>query len=149
LAREYQAATGEFLGAVALLAPDNLDRPVTSARSARQLVHHLSDAQAQGYVRLVRLVAEPSGSLLAGYDDAAWVNSPITGYDVLPIEHAVALFGALRQRALDLLTCMNDSDLLRYAEHSETGRYTLVTWLENYTQHPREYATQLREALRS
>ncbi|HVA71408.1 MAG TPA: DinB family protein [Acidimicrobiales bacterium] len=145
-AREYQGATEEFFGAVALLTPDTLDRPVAGARTARQLVHYLTDAQAQGYVRLVRLLAEPPGSLLAGYDDAAWANSPITGYGVLPIEHAVALFGALRQRALDLLVRLDDGDLLRYADHAETGRYTLVTWLENYTHHPREYAAQLREA---
>ena len=150
-AREYEAATEEFLGAVALLTPDTLDRPVAGARSARQLVHYLTDAQAQGYVRLVRLLAEAPGSLLSGYDDAAWANSPITGYDELPIEHAVALFGALRQRALNLLKRLDDDDddLARYAEHSETGRYTLVTWLTNYTQHPREYAARLREALSS
>jgi hypothetical protein len=148
-AREYEAATAEFLEAVALLSSENLDRRAPGAPSARQLVHHLTDAQAQGYVRLVRLLAEPDGSLIAGYDDAAWAAAPLTGYDVLPIDDAVALFRALRQRALDLLERLDDTDLLRYGEHSESGRYTLVTWLENYTQHPREHAAQLRAAIRS
>ena len=96
---------------------------------------------------MISAPAEPPGSLLMGYDDAAWANSPITGYGVLPIEHAVTLFGALRQRSHDLLVRLVDGDLDRFAEHAETGRYTLVTWLESYTQHPREYVAQLREAL--
>jgi hypothetical protein len=129
-------ATDEFLDAVALVTPDTLDRHPPDAWSARQLVRHLTDAQARGYVRRVRLVAEPSGS-------------SITGYDELLIEHVVALFRALRQSALDILERLSDADLLRYGEHSETGRYTIATWLDNYTQHPREHAAQLREALNS
>jgi hypothetical protein len=146
-AREYEASTHEFLRAVALTTPDNLDRHAPGTRSARHLVRHLTDAQAQGYVRLVRLLAEPPGSSIQSYDDTAWATSPITGYDDLAIEHTLALFRALRQCALDLLERLSDDDLLRYAEHAETGRYTLITWLTNYTEHPREHAAQLREAL--
>jgi hypothetical protein len=148
-AREYEAATDEFLRAAALITPDTLDRHLAGAKSPRQLVRYLTDAQAQGYVRLVRLLAEPDGSSIQSYDDAAWASSPITGYDDLAIEHALALFRALRQCALDLLVRLSDEDLLRFAEHAETGRYTLVTWLTNYVEHPLEYAAQLRETLNS
>jgi len=42
---------------------------------------------------------------------------------------------------------VRESDLERYGEHSESGRYTLATWLAVYTEHPRTHAAQLLEAV--
>ena len=54
---------------------------------------------------------------------------------------------AVRAASLDVLRRLNESDLERSGEHSNSGRYTLAMWLDIYTEHPRAHAAQLVEAV--
>jgi hypothetical protein len=143
----YSMATSQFLHDAAVVNDDNLDRHVEGGWSARQVIHHVADSEAQSYARLRRLLAEPSGSVIQGYDEAAWAESPQLGYRDLPVAHSLEVFKAVRLASLDVLGRLRESDLERYGEHSESGRYTLATWLEVYTEHPRAHAQQLLEAV--
>jgi hypothetical protein len=143
----YSMATSQFLHDATAVNDDNLDRHVEGGWSARQVIHHVADSEAQSYARLRRLLAEPAGSLIQGYDEAAWAESDALGYQTLPIVHSLEVFKAVRLASLDVLSRLRDTDLERYGEHSESGRYTLATWLAVYTQHPRAHAEQLLEAV--
>ncbi|MEO9180814.1 MAG: DinB family protein [Acidimicrobiales bacterium] len=147
LADAYSMSTSLFLHETLVVNEENLDRHVEGGWSARQVVHHIADSEAQSYARLRRLIAEPAGSVIQGYDEAAWAESEQLGYQKLPITHSLEVFKAVRLASLDVLMRLRDSDLERYGQHSMSGRYTLSMWLDVYTQHPRAHAAQLVEAV--
>jgi hypothetical protein len=143
----YEHSTEYFLKQVLAVNAQNIDRRVADGWTARQVIHHIADSEAQSYARLRRLLAEPEGSLIQGYDEAAWAQCDQLGYEELPVEHSLDVFRAVRASSLDVLQRLRQRDLERYGEHSESGRYTLAHWLEIYTEHPRAHAAQLLEAV--
>ena len=145
----YSMATSQFLHEASVVNDENLDRHVEGGWSARQVIHHVADSEAQSYARLRRLLAEPAGSVIQGYDEAAWAECAQLGYTELPVAHSLEVFKAVRLASLDVLARLREADLDRYGEHTESGRYTLATWLSVYTEHPRAHAQQLVEAVNS
>ena len=143
----YEHATDYFLKEVLVVTSDNIDRRVDGGWTARQVIHHIADSEAQSYARLRRLLAEPPGSVIQGYDEAAWAQCEQLGYEELAVEHSLDVFRAVRAASLDVLRRLAERDLDRFGEHSESGRYTLAMWLDIYTQHPRAHAAQLVEAV--
>lgn len=147
--RDYEASTLAFVREAERVTDENVDRHVSGGWSARQIIHHIADSEAQSYARLRRLLAEPLGSVIQGYDEAAWAESEALGYRELPIQNSLMVFIAVRSASLDIVKRLTPEDLDRYGEHTESGRYSVATWLDAYTRHPREHATQLAEALAS
>jgi len=147
LVNAYEASTAFFLEALTEVTQENIDLHVPGGWTARQVVHHVADSEAQSYARLRRLLAEPSGSVIQGYDEAAWAEAPELGYQTLPLETSVDVVRAVRASSLAVLRGLDASHLEREGVHTEGGRYTLAMWLDIYTRHPREHAAQLREAL--
>jgi len=144
----YQAATKAFEDQVAALDHLKLDAKHPEGWSPRQVIHHLADSEAQSYARLRRLVAEPAGSIIHGYDEGAWAASPALGYETDPVETSLAVFSAVRAGTFNVLQHLTEADLTRYAEHSERGRFTLDDWLRIYSKHPLDHGEQLAKALR-
>jgi hypothetical protein len=149
VADDYDEATVAFLEAAHEATLENLDRHLDGGWSARQIIHHVADSEAQSYARLRRLLAEPIGSVIQGYDEAAWARCERLGYEELPVEGSLAVFIAVRDASSLLLRRLVPEDLERHGTHTESGRYDLATWLDTYARHPREHAAQLREALAS
>jgi hypothetical protein len=112
------------------------------------VIHHLADSEAQSYARLRRLVAEPLGSIIQGYDEGLWAAHPALGYERDPIETPLAVFAAVRAGSLAVLQHLEDEDLARYGEHTERGRYTIADWLAGYSKHPLDHGEQIAKALR-
>lgn len=148
IAADYALATSEFLSAAAEADPCHLDRHDPDGWSARQVIHHVADSEAQSYARLRRLLAEPD-PVIQGYDEAAWAAAPLLGYTDLPVENSLAVFTAVRASSLDIIRRLSLADLERRGVHTEAGEYTVRTWLSTYAAHPREHADQLRRALRA
>jgi hypothetical protein len=146
-AREYEASTQYFADCVIALSAADLDRSKPDGWSPRQVIHHLADSEAQSYVRLRRLVAEPVGSAIQGYDESAWAENKILGYEELSIENSFAVYRSVRAASLDIIKRLTLEDLKRYGEHSERGRSTVRDWIKSYTKHPRDHAGQIAEAL--
>jgi hypothetical protein len=143
----YLEATKFFFECVAKTTSDNLDNHHPEGWSARQVIHHMADSEAQSYVRLRRLLAEPAGSVIQGYDEAAWAECVSLGYATLPIESALEVIAAVRASSALVLEQVTDEDLTRFGTHTESGHYTLADWLEIYTRHPREHGDQLLRAI--
>ena len=144
----YEAATHAFEEQVAKLDRLKLDAKHPEGWSPRQVIHHLADSEAQSYARLRRLVAEPVGSVIQGYDEGAWATSPALGYETDPIETSLAIFSAVRAGTYNVLQHLTEADLERYGEHSERGQFTIDDWLRIYSKHPTEHGEQLAKALR-
>ena len=145
-AAAYEAATQYFLNLARGVSADVIDVHAENEWSARQCIHHMADSEAQSYARLRRLVAEPEGSIIQGYDEVAWANEPKLAYAGGPVANSIAVFAAVRAASLDLLKRLEDSDLEKFGEHTEAGRYTIARWIETYTRHPYDHGDQLVRA---
>ena len=123
-AAAYESATQFFLNLARGVAKDQLDVKDPEGWSARQIIHHLADSEAQSYARLRRLVAEPEGSIIQGYDENLWAVAPQLGYESAPVENSIAIFAAVRAGSLDIIKRLNESDLEKTLSraHPKGGR---------------------------
>jgi hypothetical protein len=139
-------ATDLFITTALGLTATDLDAPRENSWTARQVIHHVADSEAQSYARLRRLVAEP-GTVIQGYDEAAWGENKTLGYEELPIEIAIDVFRAVRASSLEILKRLTEKQLENSGVHSESGEYTVEKWLETYIKHPQEHSEQIRSGL--
>ena len=142
-ASQYENATREFLNTVQELSDADLDVSNSGAWTARQVIHHVADSEAQSYARLRRLIAEP-GTQIQGYDEGGWGENETLGYKVLPIENSIDVFKAVRYSSLAIIKRLSVTQLENSGIHTESGQYTIKTWLETYINHPLEHAAQIR-----
>ena len=145
---EYKKATETFIAIASKLTEIELDKPQNDSWNARQVIHHVADSEAQSYARLRRLIAEP-GTQIQGYDEAGWGENETLGYKVLPVESALDVFRAVRASSLEILKRLTEEQLGNSGVHTESGQYTLKTWLETYINHPIEHAEQIRSGLKN
>lgn len=146
IAADYQAATREFLSLAESLTDSDLDRSDAEGWTPRQVVHHVADSEAQSYARLRRLIAEP-GTIIQGYDESKWAQTPTLGYTTAPIAGSIAVFAAVRESSYQLLLRLDESQLDNKGTHSESGEYTIRDWIRSYTNHPTDHANQIRTQL--
>jgi hypothetical protein len=142
----YRSATEEFLAVAAELSDDQLDRepPEPGGWTPRMVIHHVADSETNSYVRLRRLLAEPEGSTIQGYDEGRWAE--VLHYD-RPVAGSLAVFRAVRDSSAELLSTLDFGDLGRAGVHTESGPYTVADWLRTYVAHARDHAEQIRWAL--
>jgi len=140
---KYREATEQFISTVSGLTSAELDKAREKEWTARQVIHHVADSEAQSYARLRRLIAEP-GTKIQGYDEAAWGENKTLGYTELPIEMSLNVFRAVRASSLEILKRITEDQLENSGTHSESGEYTIKTWLHTYIKHPIEHAEQIK-----
>lgn len=146
LAARYEASTQEFLALIATLKEADLDRADSEGWTPRQVIHHVADSEAQSYARLRRLIAEP-GTAIQGYDEGKWAESATLGYSTTDVAPSIEVFAAVRKSSHLLLQRLSESELENKGVHSESGEYSIHTWLETYTNHPLDHADQIRQQL--
>jgi len=145
-AAAYESATRFFLNLARGVTPDLLDVYHENGWSARQIIHHLADSEAQSYVRLRRLVAEPEGVMLVNVDEDSWAKEAKLGYETAPVENSIAIYAAVRAGSLDVIKRLEESDVEKSGVHPESGKFTIEKWLFNYTKHSLEHGEQLIRA---
>ncbi|MFN0092025.1 MAG: DinB family protein [Acidimicrobiales bacterium] len=129
--------------AAAELAEGQLDRrPGPGEWTAREVVHHLADAETRSATRLRQLLAEDD-PLIVGYDEVRYAER--LRYD-RPIDRSLAVIRAVREASAELLELLEPAEWERAGTHSESGPYSVDTWLEIYAAHAEEHAEQLRRA---
>jgi hypothetical protein len=142
----YRQATEEFISTASKLTDAELDAAKDQGWTARQVIHHVADSEAQSYARLRRLIVEP-GTQIQGYDEAAWGENKTLGYEELPILISLDVFKAVRASSLEILKRLSVNQLENAGIHSESGEYSIQSWLESYVNHPMEHAEQIRSSL--
>jgi hypothetical protein len=146
LIKQYEAGTQAVIAALGDHKNRDIDNKHPDGWSPRQVIHHLADSEVNSYIRLRRLIGEENGTPLPGYDESAWAINPTMGYEVLPIEHSLQLFIAVRSSSADTLKRLTPTDLDKSGIHSEMGRYTISTWFDSYIAHPFDHANQINRA---
>jgi len=141
LVEQYRNGYRAVIEALHGVTETDLDsRPAPTEWSPRHVVHHLADSEMTSAIRLRRLIAE-DGPMIHGYDEGAFARR--LHYE-RPIQASLEAFRAARQTTAELLERLGEADWLREGTHSESGRYTVETWLEIYAKHAHDHAEQIR-----
>lgn len=119
-------------------------RPPSGEWTAREIVHHLADSEANAYVRLRRLIAEDE-PVIQGYDEPEYARR--LHYD-RPIAASLAVLRAVRAASLELLEALTPNEWSRSGRHSDSGAYSVDDWLRIYAKHSPDHADQIRRARR-
>ena len=124
---------------------DDLDRrPPDGTWSAREVAHHLADSEMTSAIRLRRLIAEDNPEII-GYDEAEFARRLF--YAARPIEASLAALAASRESTATILDHLSEEQWARAGTHSESGPYSVETWLEIYAAHAHDHAAQIGRAL--
>jgi|SRR5690349_20215417 len=143
LIARYREGHEVVVAAAAGLGDDELDRrPAPGEWTAREVIHHLADAETRSAIRLRQLLAEDD-PVIQGYDEESYARA--LHYD-RPIAASLDLLRAVRASTVELLERLTDADFARAGTHTESGPYSVDTWLELYAAHAHEHAAQLRAA---
>lgn len=105
-----------------------------------EIVVHITDSEANSYIRARRLIAEP-GSTLMGYDEMQWARA--LDYPHLSTEDAVELFRWLRGNTHKLIQTVPEAVWQHTGYHTESGPMTLEDWLDIYARHVPEHIAQM------
>jgi len=116
-------------------------RPTPDAWTIHEVVVHITDSEANSYVRARRLAAEP-GSTVLGYDEMQWAQA--LNYGEQSAEEAVELFKLLRRNTYHLIRRLPLSAWDNTVSHSESGLMTFDEWLDIYERHVREHIEQMQ-----
>ena len=117
-------------------------RPGPDEWTAREIVHHLADSEMTSAIRVRRLLAEDR-PLIGGYDEVEFARRLY--YD-RPIAASLDAVKAARSTTAEILERLSEAEWTREGTHSESGRYTVETWLEIYAAHAHDHAAQIRRA---
>jgi hypothetical protein len=120
---------------------EELDRSTEDGWTPRQIAHHLADSEMESAIRIRRLLALPSPTIL-GYDEKSF--AALTGDR--PIGPSLEAMRWARESSSQLLDRMTEDDWQRVGTHTESGRYATEDWLRIYAAHAHDHAAQIRRA---
>jgi hypothetical protein len=143
LIAQYRDGYAAVAEALLKITPEELEASPGPGRwNAREIVHHLADSEMTSAIRLRRLLAEDR-PMIHGYDQDEFARR--LHYD-RPHETSLELFKYVRLSTAELLERLQPGDWLREGTHSDSGRYTVETWLQIYAAHAHRHARQIRAA---
>jgi hypothetical protein len=116
-------------------------RPAPDRWTIHEIIIHITDSEANSYVRCRRLLAEP-GSSVMGYDEWQWALG--LDYHAHSTADAIELFKWLRRLSYTLIKDQPDSVWANTVEHTESGLMTLDQWLDIYERHIPDHVTQMQ-----
>ena len=117
-------------------------RPAEDMWTIHEIVVHISDSEANSYVRCRRFIAEP-GLAVTAYDEGQWAKA--LEYQSRSPETALELFRWLRQSSYDLIRSLPEETWANQVYHPEQGLITLDDWLNTYEAHIPDHIAQMRE----
>lgn len=110
--------------------------------SIREHLIHITDSEANSYIRCRRLIAEPGEPLMA-YDENGWAAR--LGYAERNVEDALELFRLLRGQTYALVEGVPEYVWSNTCYHPENGDMTLDDWLTVYEVHIPEHLQSMQE----
>lgn len=115
-------------------------RPAPEQWTIHEILVHITDSEANSYIRCRRLIAEP-GSDVLGYEGDKWARD--LAYHEQNVEDALELFKWLRYKSYSLIKNLPESIWANTINHSENGRMTFDDWLNVYERHIPEHIEQM------
>jgi len=109
--------------------------------SIHEIIIHITDSEANSYIRCRRFLAEPGRDLLA-YDESKWARE--LDYHEQSTDDALELFRWLRKKSYDLIRAAHEEVWDRQCFHPEDGTITMSDWLDTYERHVPEHVEQMK-----
>ena len=108
--------------------------------SIHEIVVHITDSEANSFIRCRRLIAEPGESVMA-YDENGWAKA--LHYTEQSPEDALQLFRWLRHNTYRLIKTLPESTWQHTVYHPENGTMSLDDWLDVYASHVPDHIAQM------
>lgn len=115
-------------------------RPTPQDFTIHEIFVHITDSEANSFVRVRRFIAEPGSAVLA-YDESVWASK--LDYHAQLVKDAMKLFRWLRGNTYKLIRNLPDQVWSSTVVHSENGVMTMEEWLDVYTRHVPEHIAQM------
>lgn len=116
-------------------------RPSPDQWTIHEIFVHVTDSEANSYVRCRRFIAEPGKDVMA-YDEMGWAAA--LRYHDQSVEQALELFRCLRGASHALIQTLPESAWSHTVYHPENGTMTMDDWLRTYERHVPEHVAQMR-----
>ena len=145
---DIEQTPAKLRAAVSGLNATQLDTPYRQGGwTVRQVVHHLSDANVNQYVR-VRLIITEDAPKVKTFAEEPWAE--LTDARTAPVELSLDLLDALHKRWALLLRSIKSEQWSRTMNHPELGITRLDDAMARYTWHGRHHVahiTSLRQRM--
>ena len=116
-------------------------KPAGDDWTIHEILIHITDSEANSYIRCRRFIAEPGETVMA-YDEMGWARG--LKYSEQSTEDAIELFKWLRLSTNKLVRSLPESAWSNTVYHPENGTMTLDDWLDIYTTHVTDHVEQMR-----
>jgi hypothetical protein len=141
LIAQIEQAPAQLRQAVAGLTKEQLDTPYRpEGWTVRQVVHHLSDAHMNAYVRF-RLALTEDEPTIKPYAQERWAS--LEDARTAPTELSLSLLESLHRRWVLLLRSLRAADFARTFRHPEIGLVTLDKHLGMAAWHGRHHIAHI------
>jgi len=117
-------------------------RPATDRWTIHEIIIHITDSEANSYIRCRRFIFEPGEALMA-YDENQWAK--VLDYAGQSMDVSLELFRWLRQASYELIQNIPEEVWRHEAYHPENGTMTMDDWLDTYESHVRNHIAQMEE----
>lgn len=120
-------------------------KPAPEKWSIHEIIIHITDSEANSFVRCRRFIAEP-GSGVYGYDENKWAAN--LNYHSQSPDDALELFKLLRKASYELIKTVDDKTWQTATiQHSENGEMSFEQWLKVYEEHIPVHIRQMKRNL--
>jgi hypothetical protein len=117
-------------------------KPAPDKWSIHEIIIHITDSEANSYVRCRRFIAEP-GSGVYGYSETRWATA--LNYHNQSINESLELFKLLRKSTYYLIKNVPDHVWeTATVQHSHAGLMTFEQWLQIYEEHIPVHIRQMK-----
>jgi hypothetical protein len=115
-------------------------RPAPDRWTIHEIIIHITDSEANGYIRGRRFVAEPNTQIVP-YDEMQWAK--MLRYHDRNTDEALGLFKCLRAGSYHLIKSLPDEVWSNTLYHPEVGPMTMDDWLDTYERHIPDHIAQM------
>lgn len=119
-----------------------LYRPSHDRWSIHEIILHLADSEAEGYIRCRQFIAEP-GSAAQVYDAATWASS--LGYFHQSTKEALGLISRLRRMTHRILLYIPEQVWSHSVRHPKKGSLSLEEWMQIQARHIPHHVEQIKQ----
>lgn len=110
--------------------------------SAAEIIVHLADSEAHSYVRGKKIIAECGGKVCV-YNHQVWADKLY--YEQMDYHDALELIRIIRKSLSKVLTLMPEESWDNYIFHPETGKITLLDWIQLCNDHIDVHIQQMQQ----
>ncbi len=107
-------------------------KPNESSWSISEILVHIADSEAHGFVRAKKIIAECGGKVCV-YNHQIWADKLF--YSEMNYKDALDLIRLLRKNLVAVLKRIDNKLWHNYIYHPETGKITLVDLIQLYIDH--------------